>query len=66
MKFKIPFLVLLMALNVFAANAAMDMDEEVLPSEESIIATNSTPTNPPVIIDETDAEDVSDVDEYDN
>jgi len=43
---------------------AMDVSEEELPSEESIIATNSTPTNPPVIIDESDADDVSDVSEY--
>ncbi len=59
------FLLALFAINIAAHSVAYAQadDEIVLPESEEIIPTSSS--TPPVIMDESDSNDVSDVEEYD-
>jgi len=61
------FLLVLIALNIAThlINTAHADDEMILPDSESEIIPTSSSTNPPVIMDESDSNDVSDVEEYD-
>ena len=67
MKTKSLFLLLaLVVFNTFASYAHAQDDEMSFPEEtETIVPTGGTSSTPPVIIDESDSQDVSDVEEYD-
>lgn len=66
MKTKSLLLLSLLVLNTFASIAYAQDDEMSFPEEtESIIPAGASSSTPPVIIDESDSQDVSDVEEYD-
>ena len=59
------FLLVLFAANITIHSAAYAQDDEIIlpESESEIIPTSSS--SPPIIMDESDANEVSDVEEYD-
>lgn len=57
-------LVLLKVLTFSSYAHAQDDEDVTAPDTETLLPTSS-PSTPPVIIDESDSSDVSDVDEYD-
>lgn len=60
------FLIFLLALTVISPTKLVAQDEIPVSDDEVLIPnTNSSSDTPPVIIDESDSENVSDVEEYD-
>ena len=66
MKTKSLLLLSLVLFHTYTNYAHAQDDEMVFPeSESSVLPTGSSSSTPPVIIDESDSQDVSDVEEYD-
>lgn len=58
-------LLALLACKVLTASYAHADDDMIFPSDEESLTPTSSSSAPPVIIDESDSSDVSDVEEYD-
>jgi hypothetical protein len=58
-------LLALLACKVLTASYAHADEDMVFPTDEETISPSSSSSAPPVIIDESDSSDVSDVEEYD-